>query len=101
LACADFELVCLRRVYRRHEDLKDIRGSAAVAVLHAHGNADYRSGTEVSGRTRRNRGDEPAVRQASCSNFDWFEQARERATCADGIHEIALRKHNRYSYCQV
>ena len=101
MALPDFELVFLRRVYRPTDDLKDIRGSAAVAVLHAHGNADYRSGTEVSGRTRRNRGDEPAVRQASCSNFDWFEQARERATCADGIHEIALRKHNRFAGGQV
>jgi hypothetical protein len=81
--------------------LKYVGRSAAVAVLHAHRNADYHSGAEVPCGTRWNRGDEPAVRKASRSNFDRFEQAWESATRADGIHEIALREHDWFAGGQV
>src|SRR5260370_1517163 len=101
VAFPDSQLVLLCRVYRAADDLKDIRGSAAVAVLHAHGDADYRSGTEVPGGVRRNRGDEPAVCKAARANFHGFEQPWERTTRADGIHEIALREHDWFAGRQV
>src|SRR6266436_197155 len=101
MALPDFELVLLRRVYRPTYDLKDIRRSAAVAVLHAHGNSDDYGSAEFASSMRRNRGDESAVRKASRANFDGFEQAWKRATRADGIHEIALREHHGFAGGQV
>ncbi len=62
MALPDFELVFLRRVYRPTYDLKDIRGSAAVAVLHAHGNSDDYGSAEFASGVRRNRRNESAVR---------------------------------------
>jgi len=97
MALPDFELVFLRRVYRPADDLKDIRGSAAVAVLHAHGNSDDYGSAEFASGVRRNRRNESAVREASRANFDGFEQAWKRATRADGIHEIALREHHGFA----
>jgi len=97
----DFELVLLRRVHRPAYDLKNVRGSAAVAVLHADGDTDYRSGTKVASRASWNRGDETTIGKTPRADLDRFEQARESATRADGVHEIALREHHRFAGGQV
>jgi len=101
MAFPDFELVLLRRVHRPADDLKNVRGGAAVAVLHADGDTDYHGGTEIAGSVRWNRGDQSTVRKTPRADLDWFEQAREGATRADGVHQIALREHHWFAGVQV
>src|SRR5258708_29480527 len=101
MALADVELVLLRSVYRPTYDLKDIRRSAAVAVLHAHGNSDDYGSAEFASGVRRHRRSESAVGKAPSADFHWFKQSWKRATRADGIHEVALRKHDRFTGGQV
>jgi len=101
VALPNFELVFLRRAYRAAHDLKNVCGGATVAVLHADGDADYRGSAEIAGCARGNWSDEPPVRQAPRANFDRFEQAREGAACANGIHKIALREDYRFAGSQV
>jgi hypothetical protein len=93
--------VLLRRVHRSANDLKNVRGGTAVAVLHADGDADYHGSTEVASGARWNRGDEPTIRKTPSADHYRFEQAREGATRADGVHKIALREHHRFAGSQV
>src|SRR6266446_10135880 len=97
----DFELVLLRRVHRPAHDLKNVRGGAAMAVLHTDGDTDHHGGTEIAGSVRWNRGDQPTVRKTARADLDRFEQAREGATRADGVHQIALREHHGFAGVQV
>src|SRR6202165_511969 len=101
MAFPDFELVLLRRVHRPAHDLKNVRGGAAVAVLHADGDTDYHGGTETAGGVRWNRGDQPTVRKTPRADLDRFEKAREGATRADSVHQIALREHHGFAGVQV
>jgi hypothetical protein len=101
VAFPHFKLVLLRCAHRAANHLKNVCWGAAVAVLHAHGDTDYRGSTEVASGVRWNRGDEPAVRKAPCADFDRFEQAREGATRADGVHKIALGENHGFAGGQV
>src|SRR5436853_7374176 len=91
MAFPDFQLVLLRRVHRPAHDLKNVRGGAAVAVLHADGDTDYHGGTEIAGGARWNRGDQPTGRKTSRPDLDRLEQPREVATRADVVQLVALR----------
>src|SRR5207302_506082 len=101
VAFPDFELVLLRRVHCPAHDLKNVRGGAAVAVLHADGDTDYRGGTEVASGPSWNRGDETTIRKTPRADLDRFEQAWEGATRADGVDKIALGEHHRFAGGQV
>src|SRR5947207_14018986 len=101
MAFPDFQLVLLRRVHRPAHDLKNVRGGAAVAVLHADGDTDYHGGTEIAGGARWNRGDQPTVRKTSRADLDTFEQPREGATRAEGVHQIDLREPHGFGRAQV
>lgn len=101
MAFPDFKLVLLRRAHGATYDLKNVRGCATVAVLHADGNPDYRGSAEVAGSARRDWRDQPAVRQAPRTDLDWFEQSGKSATRADGVGKIALREHNRLARAQI
>jgi hypothetical protein len=101
VAFPDFELVLLRRVHGPAYNLENVRGGAAVAVQHADGDTNYRSGSEVAGGARWNRRDEPTVSKTPCADHDRFEQAREGAARADGVHKIALREHDGFAGSQV
>ena len=73
MALPDFKLVLLRCAHGAAYDLKNVRGGAAVAILHADGNPDYRGSAEVASGARRYWGDEPAIRQTPRADLDWFE----------------------------
>jgi len=89
----DFKLVFLRGAHGAAHNLKDVCRGAAVAILHANGNPNYRGSANVASGARRNRGDQPAIRQTPRANLNWFEQAGEGAACADGIGKISLGEH--------
>jgi hypothetical protein len=101
VAFPHFKLVLLGRAHRAANHLKNVCWGAAVAVLHADRDTDYWGSTEVASGARWNRGDEPTVCEAPRADFDWFEQARESATRADGVHKIALRENHGFAGGQV
>jgi hypothetical protein len=69
--------------------------------LHADGDADHRTGAQFAGRARGNGGDQTAIGQAARADLDRFEQTGKRATRADGIDEIPLRKNDRLTGTEV
>jgi hypothetical protein len=101
IAFPDFELVLLCCVHGPAHDLKNICGRAAVAILNAYGNADYRSGAEVASGSCWDRGDEATIRKTARAELDRLEQPREGATRADGVHKIALRENHWFCGSQV
>src|SRR6266850_1191333 len=101
VAFPNFELMFLRGTDGAADHLKYVSWRAAMAVLHADGNADDRSGAKFPGRAGRNRGDQTAVSKAARADFDRFEQAGKRAARADGIDEISLRKNDRLTRSEV
>jgi len=101
VAFPDFELMFLSRMDRAANDLKNVCWGAAVAVLYADRDTDNRGSTEVTSGTRWNRGDEPTVRKTPRADLDRFEQAREGATRADGVHKIAMREHDGFAGSEV
>src|SRR5260370_5862740 len=101
MAFPDLKLMLLSRVHRQAHDLENVCGGAAVAVLHADGDTDYRGSAEVAGGARRNGSDERAVSETARADLDRFEQARKGATRADGVHQIALRENHGFAGSQV
>jgi len=101
VALPDFQLVLLCRVHGPADDLKDVRGSAAVSILYTNGNADDRDGAKLASGARRNRGDQAAVGKAARTDLDRFEQAGKRATRTDGIDEISLGKNDGLARSEV
>ncbi len=101
VALPNFELVLLCRVYRATDDLEDVRGCAAVAVLHADGYADHQRCSQAARRAGRNRGDESSIREVACANLHWFEQTGEGAARADGVDQIALREDHWFARGQI
>jgi hypothetical protein len=93
----NFKLVLLRGAHGAAYDLKNVCGGAAVAVLHADRDTDYNGSAEAADGARWNGGHETAVRKTPRANLDRFEQAREGATRADGVHKIALREHHGFA----
>ncbi len=72
VAFPDFQLVLLRGAYSAAYHLKNVGGGAAVAVLHADGDADDHCGTEVVSGARRNGSDKAAVGKTTGADLDRF-----------------------------
>jgi len=85
-----FELVLLRGADGAADHLKDVGGSAAVAVVQTNGDAYHDFGAELACRSRGNRSDEPPVGEAAGADHDRLEKPREGATRANGIREVPL-----------
>src|SRR5437868_3453846 len=101
MALPDFELMLLRCAYGAAHHLENVGGSAAMAILHADGNANYRFCAQAADSPRRNRRHKTAIGKASRANLDRRKQPREGATRADGIDKIALRKNHRLTGGQI
>jgi len=92
----DFELVLLRRVHRPAHDLKNVRGGAAVAVLHADGPHDYHGGTRSRAACVGTGATSPPSARHRVP-ISTGSNRPEGATRADGVHKIALREHHGFA----
>ena len=101
MAFPNFELMFLSGADGAADHLKDIGGGAAMAVLHAYGDADDSGCAEFAGGARRDGGDQTAVGQAPRANLHGFEQAGKGAARPDGVDEISLREDDRFAGSEV
>jgi hypothetical protein len=101
VALPAFELMFLRGADGARDDLKDVGGRAAMAVLNAHRNTENKFGAELTRGLGRNRRDEAAVHQAARSNIDRLEQTWESAARADGVFEVAVGEDDRLTIIKV
>ena len=85
-----FELVLLRGTDGAADHLKDVGGSATLAVVQTNGDAYHDFGAELACSSRGNRGDEPPVSEATGADHDRLEKPREGTTRANSIREAAL-----------
>jgi hypothetical protein len=92
VAFPDFMLMLLGGAYGAADYLEDVGRSAAAAIFNADGYANDMRRAEVSRRAAGNLGNEAAIGKAPGSDFNGFEQSRERATCANRFREIPMRK---------
>jgi len=101
VAFPGFELMLLGSGNGAGDNLKDVFGSAAVAVLHANGNGKDPLSAQLTRSDGGDLRDETAVREATSADFHGFEEARKRAACANGINETALREDDRIASGQI
>ena len=101
VAFPDFQLVLLRGAHSAADHLKNVGGGAAVAVLHADGDADNHGGTQVASGARRNGGDQATISKTTRADLDRLEQSRKSATGADGVHKVSLREYHRFARGEV
>src|SRR5439155_18698867 len=90
VALPGIELMLLRGTHRAGHYLEHILGYAAMAVLHADRNSDDNGAAKLASCLRGHRSEESAIGEAAGADLNWFEQARERATRADGFDEGSL-----------
>src|SRR5208337_1788518 len=85
-----FELVLLRGTDGAADHLKNVSGSAAMAVVQTNGDAYDGFGAEFACGASGYRSDETPVGEAAGTNHDRLEKPRESATGANGVLEAAL-----------
>jgi len=96
-----FQLMFLRSVHRAADDLKNVSGCAAMAVLNADGNADNDFRAKLARGPRGNWRDQAAVGKAARADFYRLEQARKGTTGANRVDEMTLREYYRLAGCEV
>jgi len=83
LALPYLQLMFLGGVDGAADDLKDVGGSAAAAVVGAYGNSDDVGCAQIAGGAGGDRRDEAAIGEAAGADLYRFEQAWESATRTD------------------
>ena len=101
VALPAFELMLLGGADRARDDLEDVGGRAAVAVLNSDRNAEDKFGAELARGLRGNGGDQAAVYEAARSNIDWLEQSWESATRANRVFQVAVGEDDRLTTIKV
>ena len=97
----DFELMFLSGADGATDDLKDVRGSAALSIFEAHRNADDMGGAEFAGGARGNLGNETPIGKAARADLDGFEQTREGTASANRFAEIPVSENHGFSIGKV
>jgi hypothetical protein len=101
VAFPNLELMLLRGTDGAADNLKNVCRGAQITILHSHRYTKDGGCAKFARRACRNGRDETAVRQAARADLHRFEQARKRATGANGVHQIPLRKYDRLAGRQV
>ena len=85
VALPGFELMFLGGADGARDDLENVGGRAAVAVLNSDRDAEDKFSAELAGGQRGNRGDQAAIDEAARSNIDRLEQTWESAAGANRV----------------
>jgi hypothetical protein len=101
VALPAFELVFLGGADGARDNLKNVGGRAAVAVLNSNGDTQHELGAEFPGGLRRNRRYQRAIDQATSSNIDRLEQTWESAARANRFFEVAVSENDRLAIIKV
>ncbi len=92
VAFPGFQLMFLSGGDGAGNNLEDVLGSTAPAILNANRNGEYAGSAKLASGHCGNLGNEAAIREAARANFNWLEKAWESAAGPNRIHQKALRK---------
>ena len=90
VALPEIILVFLRGGYGATNDLKNVAGRTAKAILESDRNAQHEGGTKVTGSLGRDGSHQAAIGETARANLYRLKQAGKRAAGANGVDQISV-----------
>ena len=91
----------LRRADRSRNDLKYIRWRSAISILDSHRDSQDEFCAKLASGLRGYGGYQATVGEAARADFHWFKEAGKRAAGPNGVDEVAVRQHHRFTRVEV